>query len=71
MQLIKKAQNRLYKFYNPVLYKAPPKRELTEEEAIAKSAGFGAPPASASFVEAGGLHSTVITRFRKRSLRDI
>merc|ERR1719160_473119 len=28
------AKNRLNKFYNPKLYKAPPKRELTEEERI-------------------------------------
>merc|ERR1719443_1260805 len=28
------AKNRLNKFYNPKMYKAPPKRELTEEERI-------------------------------------
>merc|ERR1719502_1485771 len=28
------AKNRLNKFYNPKLYKAPPKRELSEEERI-------------------------------------
>merc|ERR1719399_1057023 len=28
-QLIKKAQQRLQKFYNPTLYKAPPKTEMT------------------------------------------
>merc|ERR1719487_869125 len=33
-QLIEKAKNRLNKFYNPVLYKAPPKKELTAEEKI-------------------------------------
>merc|ERR1719487_2345304 len=31
-QLLKFAKNRLNKFYNPKLYKPPPKRELTEEE---------------------------------------
>merc|ERR1719456_948232 len=31
------AKNRLNKFYNPKLYKAPPKRELAEEERIAAS----------------------------------
>merc|ERR1719473_1665120 len=30
--LIGVAKNRLNKFYNPKLYKPPPKRELTEEE---------------------------------------
>merc|ERR1719453_404359 len=32
LQLLEVAKNRLNKFYNPKLYKAPPKRELTEEE---------------------------------------
>merc|ERR1719446_1542598 len=30
------AKNRMNKFYNPKLYKAPPKRELTEEERISE-----------------------------------
>jgi len=34
MQLIEKAKNRLHKFYNPTLYKAPPKTENTMEEKI-------------------------------------
>merc|ERR1719281_1043757 len=33
-QLIDFAKNRMNKFYNPKLYKAPPKRELSEEEAM-------------------------------------
>merc|ERR1719443_1604482 len=37
--LIGLAKNRLNKFYNPKLYKAPPKRELSEEEAISTSMG--------------------------------
>merc|ERR1719439_331677 len=32
--LIGKAKNRLQKFYNPTLYKAPPKTEMTMEEKI-------------------------------------
>merc|ERR1719161_2864270 len=32
--LISKAKNRLQKFYNPTLYKAPPKKEMTMEEKI-------------------------------------
>jgi len=39
VQLIEKAKNRLNKFYNPALYKAPKKRELTEEERIQQSLG--------------------------------
>merc|ERR1719453_1853766 len=34
-QLIDAAKNKLNKFYNPTLYKAPERRELTEEERIA------------------------------------
>merc|ERR1719199_188345 len=33
-ELIGVAKNRMNKFYNPKLYKAPPKRELSEEERI-------------------------------------
>merc|ERR1719478_1480261 len=32
IELIGIAKNRMQKFYNPKLYKPPPKRELTEEE---------------------------------------
>merc|ERR1719387_1219757 len=39
MQLIEMAKNRMAKFYNPKLYKAPPKRELTEEERITLNMG--------------------------------
>merc|ERR1719421_2855033 len=38
-QLIEAAKNKLNKFYRPNLYKAPQRRELTEEERIAVSAG--------------------------------
>merc|ERR1719399_1935053 len=38
-QLIEFAKNRLNKFYNPKLYKAAPKRELTEEEKMYTSMG--------------------------------
>merc|ERR1719223_1215406 len=31
-ELLNFAKNRLYKFYDPKLYKAPPKRELSEED---------------------------------------
>merc|ERR1719265_907546 len=33
------AKNRLNKFYNPKLYKAPPKRELSEEDRITLNMG--------------------------------
>merc|ERR1719310_461325 len=37
LELIGKAKNRLQKFYNPTLYKAPPKKEMTMEEKIIAS----------------------------------
>merc|ERR1719235_1980951 len=40
MQLIEKAKNRLQKFYNPTLYKAPPKKEDTMEEKIIEAGTF-------------------------------
>merc|ERR1719440_836608 len=47
-ELIKMATNRLNKFYSPKLYKAPPKRELSEEERISSNFAFAqskvAPP---------------------------
>merc|ERR1719161_2812816 len=39
VQLIEIAKNRMQKFYNPKLYKPPPKRELTEEERITLNMG--------------------------------
>jgi len=39
IQLVEMAKNRMNKFYNPKLYKAPPKRELTEEERITLNMG--------------------------------
>jgi len=37
VSLVEKAKNRLQKFYNPTLYKAPPKKEATMEEKITAS----------------------------------
>jgi hypothetical protein len=39
-ELIDMAKNRMNKFYNPSLYKAPPKRELTMEEKMGYGASF-------------------------------
>jgi len=39
-ELIEKAKNRLQKFYNPTLYKAPPKTEMTMEEKIIDAGTF-------------------------------
>jgi len=40
IQLLGKAKNRLQKFYNPTLYKAPPKVENTMEEKIIEAGTF-------------------------------
>merc|ERR1719482_1408799 len=40
VQLIEAAKNKLNKFYNPTMYKAPERRELTEEERIAVANGM-------------------------------
>merc|ERR1719235_2747812 len=46
-ELILFAKNRMQKFYNPKLYKAPPKRELTEEERITLNNGGTLAPTAA------------------------
>merc|ERR1719217_1256904 len=58
-ELLGVAKNRLNKFYNPKLYKAAPKRELSEEDRIAVSMGGTAPPTPAP----GGIAGTGITAF--------
>merc|ERR1719443_2301531 len=40
MGLVEKAKNRLQKFYNPTLYKAPPKKEMSMEEKIMQAGSF-------------------------------
>merc|ERR1719313_442186 len=53
------AKNRLNKFYNPKLYKAPPKRQLTEEEQITLNMGGTLAPTAAP----GGIAGTGVTVF--------
>jgi chromosome segregation ATPase len=55
-ELIEFAKNRLNKFYNPKLYKAPPKRELSEADRISVNLGGTAPPTNAP----GGIAGTGI-----------
>merc|ERR1719506_2162142 len=50
------AKNRLNKFYNPKMYKAPPKRELSEEERITVNNGGTLAPTAAP----GGIAGTGI-----------
>merc|ERR1711957_705213 len=51
------ARNRLNKFYNPKLYKAPAKRELSEEDRITVNNGGTLAPTAAP----GGISGTGIT----------
>jgi septal ring factor EnvC (AmiA/AmiB activator) len=51
------AKNRLNKFYNPKLYKAPPKRELSEEDRATLAAGGTLAPTEAP----GGIAGTGVT----------
>jgi len=67
-QLLDAARNRLNKLYNPKLYKAPPTRELTEEERLyVASGGVLETPAPA-----GGIANTGVTVpvFSQVSARD-
>merc|ERR1719213_1596336 len=64
VQLIEFAKNRMNKFYNPKLYKPPPKRELTEEERITLNMGGTLAPTNPP----GGIAGTGISflQIRKR-----
>jgi len=64
VELIGMAKNRMNKFYNPKLYKAPPKRELSESDQIAVNMGGTAPPTAAP----GGIAGTGITGFVQVSM---
>jgi len=55
-ELLKFAKNRLNKFYNPKLYKAPPKTELSREDRIVENMSGTAAPTAAP----GGIAGTGI-----------
>jgi len=59
LDLIAFAKNRLNKFYNPKMYKAPPPRELTEEERVFQNYGGKLEPTPAP----GGIAGTGIGAF--------
>merc|ERR1719440_573467 len=58
------AKNRLNKFYNPKLYKPPPKRELSEEDRIAVNMGGTMAPTAAP----GGIAGTGIGLVQKNNV---
>merc|ERR1719265_1936068 len=65
VELIGVAKNRMNKFYNPKLYKAAPKRELTEEDRMTLAAGGTLAPTMAP----GGIEGTGVTVFLQTSKR--
>merc|ERR1719511_336975 len=62
-ELMKFAKNRLNKFYNPKLYKAPPKTELSREDRIVENMSGTAAPTEAP----GGIAGTGIAVFAEVS----
>jgi len=65
-ELMKFAKNRLNKFYNPKLYKAPPKTELSREDRIVENMSGTAAPTEAP----GGIAGTGIAVFAEVSSHD-
>merc|ERR550514_2584213 len=63
-ELIGMAKNRMNKFYNPKMYKPPPKRELTEEERITLNMGGTLEPTAPP----GGIAGTGVTAFEQSDL---
>merc|ERR1719188_397217 len=60
------AKNRLNKFYNPKLYKAPPKRVLSEEDRITVNMGGNLEPTAPP----GGIAGTGVTVFAQIKVHD-
>jgi len=54
-ELLKFAKNRLNKFYNPKLYKAPPKKELSREDRIVENMSGAAPTAAPGGIAGTGI----------------
>merc|ERR1712127_446430 len=57
VEILGSAKNRMNKFYNPKMYKAPPKRELSEEERVTLNMGGTLAPTDAP----GGIAGTGVT----------
>merc|ERR1712066_1214018 len=65
-ELIGVAKNRLNKFYNPKMYVAPPKRDLSEEERITVNMGGTLAPTAAP----GGIAGTGVTAMFAQRTKD-
>jgi len=66
MEIIGIAKNRMNKFYNPRMYKAAPKRELSEAERITVNNGGTLAPTAAP----GGIAGTGVTAFVQVHMHD-
>merc|ERR1719178_3693 len=70
LQLIEKANNRLFKFYRPSVYKEAPTKELTEEEKILAASGRSDMIATAAPEMIPGTTTTVYAQIRSHTLDD-
>merc|ERR1719436_1987042 len=59
-ELLEFAKNRLNKFYNPKLYKAPPKQELSAENRIFVAEGGSLPTAAAGGIAGTGISAAQV-----------
>merc|ERR1719230_861060 len=64
-ELLSIAKNRLNKFYNPKMYKAPPKSELSAEDRLASGISGTEPPTTAP----GGIAGTGVTALLQLAAR--
>jgi len=65
LDLIAFAKNRLNKFYNPKMYKAPPPRELTEEERVYQNFGGDVPTVAPGGIAGTGVGSATFLQVRR------
>jgi len=65
IQLIHKAKNRLQKFYNPDMYQAPKKRELSREDELVRAAGGEVDDSAAPQLIAGTTQTVFIQLHRQ------
>merc|ERR1719240_2593550 len=66
LQLLDVAKNRLNKFYNPAVYKPPPKRELTEEERLYVASGGVLTTPAPGGIAGTGISSPLFLQMKSR-----
>merc|ERR1719456_1298561 len=68
LQLLDVAKNRLNKFYNPAVYKPPPKRELTEEERLYVASGGVLTTPAPGGIAGTGIGSPLFLQMRSKDV---